>query len=47
VAELKGDEAGARKGYEAFLKEWATADETLPEVVHARAATKGESVQGQ
>ena len=47
VAELKGDEAGARKGYEAFLKEWASADETLPEVVHARAATRGEVAQGQ
>jgi tetratricopeptide (TPR) repeat protein len=40
VAELSGDEAGARQAYAAFLKEWATADETLPEVVHARAATR-------
>jgi tetratricopeptide (TPR) repeat protein len=40
VAELKGDDAEARKEYEAFLKEWATADETLPEVVHARAVTE-------
>ena len=40
VAELKGDEAEARRGYDAFLKEWAAADETLPEVVHAKAVSE-------
>jgi tetratricopeptide (TPR) repeat protein len=40
VAELKGDEVEARKGYEAFLKEWAAADGTLPEVVHAKAVSR-------
>jgi tetratricopeptide (TPR) repeat protein len=47
VAELKGDDAEAQKSYEAFLKEWATADETLPEVVHAKAMTRGEVARGQ
>ncbi len=47
VAELKGDAAAAREGYASFLKAWATADETVPEVVHAKAVTKGEVAQGQ
>jgi len=47
VAELKGNDAAAREEYEAFLKEWATADETLPEVVHAKAVTRGGTVEGQ
>jgi tetratricopeptide (TPR) repeat protein len=47
VAELKGDSAAAREGYASFLKEWAAADEALPEVVHARAATRGEVASGQ
>ncbi len=47
VAELKGDEAAARDGYSGFLKAWAMADETLPEVVHARAVTRGEVAAGQ
>jgi len=40
VAELQGDAAAARLGYSGFLKAWPTADETLPEVVHAREAVK-------
>jgi tetratricopeptide (TPR) repeat protein len=47
VAELRGDAAAARMGYSDFLKAWATADETLPEVIHAREVTKGEVAQGQ
>ena len=47
VAELQGDAAGAKAGYAAFLKAWEAADETLPEVVHARAMTRGEVAQGQ
>jgi tetratricopeptide (TPR) repeat protein len=46
VAELNGDAAGAREEYTSFLKAWSTADETLPEVVHARAVTRGEVAQG-
>jgi tetratricopeptide (TPR) repeat protein len=42
VAELQGDAAAARERYASFLKAWATADETLPEVVHAKAVTRGE-----
>jgi len=33
--ELSGDAAGARTGYQTFLKAWASADAGLPEVVHA------------
>jgi tetratricopeptide (TPR) repeat protein len=47
VAEMKGDWAGAREGYAAFLKAWTTADETLPEMVHARVVTRSEAVIGQ
>jgi tetratricopeptide (TPR) repeat protein len=36
VSELSGDTAGARSGYQAFLKAWSTADPALPEIVHAR-----------
>jgi tetratricopeptide (TPR) repeat protein len=36
--ELSGDAAGARVGYQAFLKAWPTADAGLPEVAHAREA---------
>jgi len=36
VRELSGDQAGARSGYEAFLKAWPAADPALAEVVHAR-----------
>jgi tetratricopeptide (TPR) repeat protein len=36
VRELSGDGAGARSGYQAFLKAWSAADPALPEVVHAR-----------
>jgi tetratricopeptide (TPR) repeat protein len=36
VAELEGKETTAREGYAAFLKAWATADASLPEVEHAR-----------
>jgi hypothetical protein len=42
VAELQGDAAAARDGYGSFLKTWATADEMLPEVVHARKAVISE-----
>jgi tetratricopeptide (TPR) repeat protein len=36
VEELSGDTAGARQGYQAFLKAWPAADPALPEVIHAR-----------
>ncbi len=36
--ELAGNRAGARKEYEAFLKEWAAADQGLPQVEKAKAA---------
>ena len=36
VAELQGDEAGARQAYGAFLKAWSAADASLPEMEHAR-----------
>jgi tetratricopeptide (TPR) repeat protein len=42
VAELQGDATAAREEYSSFLKAWAMADETLPEVVHAKAVTRGE-----
>jgi tetratricopeptide (TPR) repeat protein len=43
VAELEGDTAGARGGYSAFLKAWAKADATLPEMEHARSMVGGEA----
>jgi tetratricopeptide (TPR) repeat protein len=36
VKELSGDAAGAREGYQAFLKAWPAADADLPEMEHAR-----------
>jgi tetratricopeptide (TPR) repeat protein len=36
VKELAGDAAGAREGYQSFLKAWPAADAGLPEVEHAR-----------
>jgi hypothetical protein len=42
VAELQGDAAGARQGYQAFLKAWPAADAALPEVTHARSVAGGE-----
>ncbi len=45
VAELKGDAAGAHVAYAEFLKQWNTADVTLPEMEHARSMVAGE-VQG-
>jgi hypothetical protein len=36
VRELSGDAAGARDGYQAFLKAWPAADAGLPEIAHAR-----------
>jgi len=42
VAEMQGDAATAREEYAGFLKAWAAADETLPEVVHARKAVISE-----
>jgi tetratricopeptide (TPR) repeat protein len=44
VKELSGDAAGARGGYEAFLKAWPAADAGLPEVAHARKVVSAESV---
>jgi tetratricopeptide (TPR) repeat protein len=35
VKELSGDAAGAKAGYESFLKAWQGADAALPEVTHA------------
>jgi tetratricopeptide (TPR) repeat protein len=43
VKELEGDTAGAREGYEAFLKAWSAADASLPEVVHARGVVGGDT----
>jgi tetratricopeptide (TPR) repeat protein len=39
VSELSGDIAGAKTGYETFLKAWPAADPGMPEVVHARQVT--------
>jgi tetratricopeptide (TPR) repeat protein len=36
VRELAGDLPGARSSYQAFLKAWSAADDSLPEVGHAR-----------
>jgi tetratricopeptide (TPR) repeat protein len=44
VKELSGDEAGARAGYESFLKAWPAADDALPEVAHAHKVLSGESM---
>ncbi len=44
VKELQGDAAGAREAYAAFLKAWANADATLPEIAHAKQVATGESV---
>jgi tetratricopeptide (TPR) repeat protein len=43
VRELEGDAAGAREGYAAFLKAWAAADASLPEMVHAHSMVAGEA----
>jgi len=43
VKELQGDAAGARESYAAFLKEWSSADASLPEIKHARGAVGGET----
>ena len=43
VKELEGDAAGAREGYAAFLKAWASADASLPEMVHARSVVGPEA----
>lgn len=39
TSELSGDAAGARSGYQAFLKAWSAADPTLPEIKHAQQMT--------
>jgi hypothetical protein len=44
VKELSGDAAGARAGYEGFLKAWPAADAELPEVAHAHKVLSGASV---
>jgi tetratricopeptide (TPR) repeat protein len=44
VKELSGDAAGARAGYQSFLKAWPAADAELPEVTHAHKILSGESV---
>jgi len=44
VKELSGDAAGAREGYQAFLKAWPAADAGLPEVAHARKVLGTESL---
>lgn len=44
VKEVQGDAAGAREAYAAFLKAWANADSSLPQVSHARRVVAGESL---
>jgi tetratricopeptide (TPR) repeat protein len=44
VAELEGDTAKAREGYDAFLKAWPSADASLPEVIHAHSVVANENV---
>ncbi len=44
VKEAQGDAAGARDAYAAFLKAWANADATLPQVAHAKLVVSGESL---
>lgn len=43
VKELQGDAAGARESYSVFLKQWSTADASLPELSHARSVVGGEA----
>ena len=47
VKELQGDAAGARAGYAAFLKAWATADTSLPELAHARSVVDGQTASAR
>jgi hypothetical protein len=44
VKELQGDAAGARQSYTAFLKAWAAADASLPEVAHAHGLVDSQAV---
>jgi tetratricopeptide (TPR) repeat protein len=44
VKELKGDQAGAREAYAAFLKAWSQADTELAQVAHAKQFSAGEGV---
>jgi tetratricopeptide (TPR) repeat protein len=44
VKDLSGDSAGARVGYQVFLKAWPAADASLPEVARARKALGMETV---
>jgi tetratricopeptide (TPR) repeat protein len=44
VRELSGDTAGARDGYQAFLKAWSAADPSLPEITHARKMVSAETL---
>ncbi len=44
VKELSGDAAGAKVGYQSFLKAWPAADAGLPEVAHAHKVLAGESL---
>lgn len=44
VKELSGDTAGARAGYQTFLKAWPAADANLPEVTHAREMLKTQTL---
>lgn len=44
VKEAQGDATGARDAYAAFLKAWANADATLPQVAHAKRVVSGESL---
>jgi tetratricopeptide (TPR) repeat protein len=41
VKEMAGDQAGARAGYQVFLKAWPSADTSMPEVAHARQVVEG------
>jgi tetratricopeptide (TPR) repeat protein len=44
VRELSGDATGAREAYATFLKAWASADQSLPEIEHAHKFLDGTAI---
>ncbi len=44
VRELSGDATGAREAYATFLKAWASADQSLPEIEHAHKYLDGTAI---
>jgi tetratricopeptide (TPR) repeat protein len=46
VKEMQGDVTGARECYSSFLKQWSSADDSLPEMTHARSVVGGGEASG-